>query len=114
MNGVYGGTIPALIWKETMKVATQKFGSTDFDYPPIELKRSAKTESKIITEENSSEEPPKPEAPLESTNLNETPANTQVTNPVSFNNTFLEPNNQKNVQPAPPVNPPTPPIPGRP
>ncbi len=38
-NGkITGGTVPALIWKEVMTVATAPYGATDFDYPPIELK----------------------------------------------------------------------------
>lgn len=34
-----GGTVPALIWKDTMTVATAKFGNKDFPYPAIELKK---------------------------------------------------------------------------
>ncbi len=38
-NGkITGGTVPALIWKAVMAVATEPYGSTDFDYPEIELK----------------------------------------------------------------------------
>ncbi len=111
MNGVYGGTIPALIWKETMKVATQKFGSTDFDYPEIELKRSAKSAVKNIEDEDVTEEPPKPDISGSDSLNTDTNTNNQVPNPVSFNNTFLEPNAPKTVQPAPPLNPPTPPVP---
>lgn len=37
-NGVTGGTVPALIWKDVMTVATEPYGSSDFDYPEIELK----------------------------------------------------------------------------
>ncbi|RAI15928.1 MAG: penicillin-binding protein [Candidatus Melainabacteria bacterium] len=38
-NGrITGGTVPALIWKEVMKVATQSYGNHDFDYPKIDLK----------------------------------------------------------------------------
>lgn len=38
INGLYGGTLPAKIWKEVMITATQEYGSKDFDYPVIELK----------------------------------------------------------------------------
>lgn len=38
INGLYGGTIPAKIWKEVMTVATRDLGAKDFDYPVIELK----------------------------------------------------------------------------
>ena len=37
MHGLTGGTIPARIWKEVMTVATQKFGTKDFNYPTIVL-----------------------------------------------------------------------------
>lgn len=37
-NGVTGGTVPALIWKDIMLVATAPYGASDFDYPEIELK----------------------------------------------------------------------------
>ncbi len=37
-NNVTGGTVPALIWKDVMLTATSRYGATDFDYPPIELK----------------------------------------------------------------------------
>ncbi|MBQ9688022.1 hypothetical protein IJV79_00135, partial [bacterium] len=31
------GTVPALIWKDVMKVATEPYGDRDFDYPQIDL-----------------------------------------------------------------------------
>lgn len=37
-NGVTGGTVPALIWKAVMTVATEPYGSSDFDYPEVNLK----------------------------------------------------------------------------
>lgn len=33
--GLTGGTAPAKIWNEMMTVATQKYGTTDFDYPDL-------------------------------------------------------------------------------
>lgn len=37
-NGrVTGGTVPAIIWKEVMSVATASYGSPDFDYPEVVL-----------------------------------------------------------------------------
>ena len=38
MGNLTGGTVPALIWKDVMKVATEPYGSKDFDYPAVELK----------------------------------------------------------------------------
>lgn len=37
-SNITGGTVPALIWKDVMTVATAPYGSTDFDYPEVELK----------------------------------------------------------------------------
>lgn len=37
MGGITGGTVPALIWKDVMAVATEPYGSTDFEYPEIIL-----------------------------------------------------------------------------
>ena len=37
-TGLTGGTLPARIWKDMMKIATEKYGDTDFDYPPFEFK----------------------------------------------------------------------------
>ncbi|MBS4760452.1 MAG: PBP1A family penicillin-binding protein [Clostridium sp.] len=112
-SGIYGGTIPAMIWKETMKAATEKFGNSDFDYPEVELKKSAKNAAKTINPEDVTEEPPKPQMPSGDINgdmINNNPPAVQqpAQNPVSFNNTFLDPTAKPTLQPpAPPV----PPIP---
>lgn len=37
IHGLYGGTVPARIWKDVMTVATKDYGNKDFDYPEIEL-----------------------------------------------------------------------------
>lgn len=59
INGLYGGTLPAKIWKEVMTVATRDLGSKDFDYPPVELENysGGYGSAKIIgDEENPSNE----------------------------------------------------------
>lgn len=38
MKSIQGGTVPALIWRDIMKVATEPYGKVDFNYPEIELK----------------------------------------------------------------------------
>lgn len=38
MKSIQGGTVPALIWRDVMKVATEPYGNVDFNYPEIELK----------------------------------------------------------------------------
>lgn len=32
-----GGSVPALIWKDAMKVATENYGNVDFSYEPIDI-----------------------------------------------------------------------------
>lgn len=120
MGSVYGSTIPAAIWKATMQVVTEKFGKSEFDYPEIELKKYAKGAVKTITPEDITEEPPKPD--VNAGNItgdmidNTVQTGNQSSNPVSFNNSFLEPNGKQQIVkpqlPAmKPVAPPTPPIP---
>ena len=65
MGGITGGTIPALIWKDVMLVATEPYGKSDFEYPEIVLKPfqakamtldeidKTKEEEENIEEENS-------------------------------------------------------------
>lgn len=119
MGSVYGSTIPAAIWKATMKAATQKFGNSDFDYPEIVLKKSGAADTKEIKPEDITEEPPKPGIPTQQADITGDMINTSqpsapaAPNPVSFNNTFLEPAKQPAPQPAAPVAPPVPPVPGR-
>ena len=37
-NGrITGGTVPALIWKEVMKTATEPYGNKEFEYPNVDL-----------------------------------------------------------------------------
>lgn len=58
-KSIQGGTVPALIWKDVMTVATSSFGNEDFNYPEIELKSlSSGSELKVIGEENKEEEKP--------------------------------------------------------
>ena len=43
-----GGTVPALIWKDVMKVATEPFGNHEFDYPLVELEPFIAPTVKVI------------------------------------------------------------------
>ena len=36
-KSIQGGTVPAIIWKEVMKVATEPYGKAEFDYPKVVL-----------------------------------------------------------------------------
>ena len=54
MRSIQGGTVPALIWRDVMKVATKPYGNVDFNYPEIDLQgfSSKKAESRTLKEEN--------------------------------------------------------------
>lgn len=61
---VQGGTVPAIIWRDVMKVATEPHKNADFDYPAVELidaKTSATTTNKSEEKPNASEINPQPE-----------------------------------------------------
>ena len=46
-----GGTVPAIIWKDVMTVATESFGSREFPYPEVQLKKGGnKPEEEDIVE----------------------------------------------------------------
>ena len=63
MGGITGGTVPALIWKDVMTVATQPYGNSDFEYPEVVLNPfKASTISVINHEENETENNTKEEA----------------------------------------------------
>jgi penicillin-binding protein 1A len=47
-TGLTGGSAPARIWRDMMKVATEKYGNTEFDYPEVDFKN---TYDAITTEE---------------------------------------------------------------
>lgn len=51
--GVTGGTVPAIIWKTVMKAATESYGSSDFDYPQIDLVNYSGNKKVKYTEDNS-------------------------------------------------------------
>ncbi len=36
-KSIQGGTVPALIWKDVMKVATEPYGNAEFNYPQVNL-----------------------------------------------------------------------------
>lgn len=48
MKNVQGGSVPAVIWRDIMKVATEPYGKADFNYPEIKLIQSAKSGEDVI------------------------------------------------------------------
>lgn len=98
INGLYGGTVPAKIWKDVMTVATKEYGSKDFDYPEIELKNYS-ADSRVIGDDEIQKEDDEETPVEENTSTPETapaqPAKPQPTTP--------EP--AKSDKPAAPVSP---------
>jgi len=50
LPGMTGGTLPAIIWRDVMKVATEPYKDLKFDYAPIELKATTAVPQSEITE----------------------------------------------------------------
>ncbi|MCR5261139.1 MAG: PBP1A family penicillin-binding protein [Candidatus Gastranaerophilales bacterium] len=50
LPGLTGGTLPAIIWRDTMKVMTEPYKDAKFDYEPFELKAAAAVPQTEITE----------------------------------------------------------------
>ncbi|MFI3300038.1 MAG: PBP1A family penicillin-binding protein [Candidatus Gastranaerophilales bacterium] len=56
-KAVQGGTVPALIWKDVMTVATEPYGNAEFNYPIVELMPFDVNEfAVIITDEDLEQE----------------------------------------------------------
>ena len=69
-KSIQGGTVPALIWKDVMKVATEPYGNADFNYPEVKLMPfTAGANVKIIgdDEEEKSQDENGQEIPTEQT-----------------------------------------------
>lgn len=110
LPGITGGTLPAIIWRDTMKVATEPYKNLKFDYSPVELRATITVpESEInenVTEESSKEADqkdattaapivPMPDMPKPTTNY-EPQAEPVKLNPAEPNNSFSDNlNNQK-------------------
>lgn len=55
---VQGGTVPALIWRDVMKVATEPYGKAEFNYPEVQLiPFAAGSNVKIIGGDENAEKP---------------------------------------------------------
>ena len=69
-KSIQGGTVPALIWKDVMKVATEPYGNADFNYPEVKLMPfTAGANVKIIgdDEEGKAQDENGQETPIEQT-----------------------------------------------
>lgn len=80
INGLYGGTIPARIWKDIMTVATRDYGAKDFDYPVIELSNYSATftKAKVIGDDENPKNEGKPVDNAEVPQNAETPSTPEI------------------------------------
>ena len=56
LNGLTGGTLPAFIWRDAMKTATENLKDSKFEYEEIELKATVSNPSEEKKEENAEEQ----------------------------------------------------------
>lgn len=61
LPGLTGGTLPAFIWRDFMKVAMEPYKDEKFDYEPVELKASVSVPVSEITEQSEEEDNPQQE-----------------------------------------------------
>lgn len=54
-KSIQGGTVPALIWRDVMKVATEPYKNAEFDYPQVEL-LNVKGAAEVKSEETKPED----------------------------------------------------------
>lgn len=54
MGGLTGGTVPAIIWRDVMRKATEPYGNEDFGYPDMLNAKAGKNISRLTTSSNPS------------------------------------------------------------
>ena len=53
MGGLTGGTVPAIIWRDVMKKATEPYGNEDFGYPDMLNSKAGKNVAALTNSKNS-------------------------------------------------------------
>ncbi len=102
-KSIQGGTVPALIWKDVMKVATEPYGNAEFNYPEVKLMPFAAGDNvKIIGGEDEDDEQKttkEHETPVENNSLNSDDIAKQVNNILKKTETQTQPISQPVSQP---------------
>ena len=109
-KSIQGGTVPALIWRDVMKTAVEKFGKSDFNYPEIQLSPSGVTSQPSI--EKNDETPVEENSAKPSTEHNEFSDVTTTPAPSKVPATTYQV--QQNSAPTPAATPTTAPKPSTP
>lgn len=83
MGGITGGTVPALIWKDVMTVATEQYGNADFEYPEIILNPFKSSNVSVIPQNNAQKEDDSSAQDVKTTDVtNKSDSNKPETNPI--------------------------------
>lgn len=120
-GNIYGGTAPAIIWHDVMKVGVQQYGSLEFNYPEVKLLPFSLSTGLIKNpeeeEEKEAPETENPEAVNPATHVDPS-ANVPAMTPAdvvknfrfrnSNNNSSTETNTTPQAAPQPAVSAPTP------
>ena len=93
-KAIQGGTVPAIIWKDVMKVATEPYGNTDFSYPEVKLEPFKLNTANIKILHQGEQETPAEENPVEEN------TDKKLINPKDVINSVKSSINQKVTQPA--------------
>lgn len=101
-KGIQGGTVPAIIWKDIMKIATEPYGSLDFNYPKVVLEPFQLNSANIKIIEQGAEENIDEENPDENLNENTDETKTQINPQDVLKNvkSTIQPVSQPVAQPA--------------
>ena len=78
MGGITGGTIPALIWKDVMLVATEPYGNVDFEYPEVILKPFKASTITVISQKDAKKSFEEKEKVQDEQDVQEAPVPTPV------------------------------------
>lgn len=87
LPGMTGGTLPAIIWRDFMKVAVEPYKDAKFDYNPVELKANIPVPQAEVTEQPVENDEIQNELQNEETKINDTEPSLSDEKPVNYETT---------------------------
>lgn len=98
---VQGGTVPAIIWRDVMKVATEPYKNADFDYPVVEL---IDVKTPAVVKNKDEEKPEEQNKEVQPETTVQTPPQGNAMSPSEIVKNFKQRQNEKKQeQPAAPA-----------
>ena len=98
---VQGGTVPAIIWRDVMKVATEPYKNADFDYPVVEL---IDVKAPAVVKNKDEEKPEEQNKEVQPETTVQTPPQGNAMSPSEIVKNFKQRQNEKKQeQPAAPA-----------